>query len=84
MQLKYNKEIDNAIGLNSLKRLTNQVYKLLPQREENEDWKLSLSTIVEELTGMESLWIEAPKELFILICKLEGLFLLTNEEDFFL
>ena len=33
----------------NLKRLTNQIYKLLPSREEGLDWQLPLDTIIEEL-----------------------------------
>lgn len=36
----------------NLMRLINQIYKLLPQREEEKDWKTPLSTIIEELLGM--------------------------------
>ncbi len=84
IELRYNIKIDDSILNNSLKRLTNQIYKLLPQREEGGDWKLSLSTIVEELSGMNQIWLNAPQELFILICKLEGLSLLEAEDGFFL
>ena len=34
MDLKYNVEINNQIIVNSLKRIINQIYKLLPNREE--------------------------------------------------
>lgn len=34
MDLKYNVEINNQIIVNSLKRIINQIYKLLPDREE--------------------------------------------------
>ena len=39
MILKYNAEIDNHAIENSIKRITNQIYKLLPNREENVDWE---------------------------------------------
>ena len=37
MILKYNIEIDTAAINENIKRLTNQIYKLLPNREENAD-----------------------------------------------
>lgn len=38
MEIKYNNiEIDNEIIKNNLKRLINQIYKLLPNREEGLD-----------------------------------------------
>lgn len=84
MILKYDIEIkDSSIRFN-LKRLTNQIYKLLPSREEGLDWEKPLSTIIEELSGMDRLFIGQHDILFPLLCKLEGLFILTKEEDFLL
>ena len=34
---------------NNLKRIINQVYKLLPLREEGKDWEKPLDTLIEEL-----------------------------------
>lgn len=83
MILKNNIEIDvNAVYAN-IKKLTNQIYKLLPNREENIDWQTPLTTVIEEIGGMNRL-LENHETLFTLLCKLEGLFTLTGEEDFFL
>lgn len=83
MELKYNIEIKNIAVENNLKRITNQIYKLLPNREEGVDWQTPLSTIMEELSGMNSL-IQVEQELFLtILSKLEGLFYLTEEGDFF-
>lgn len=38
MLLKYNIEINNSVISNRLKNLVNQIYKLLPVREEGSDW----------------------------------------------
>jgi hypothetical protein len=35
---KYNFEIDPVVLDNSLTRLTNQIWKLIPMRENEEDW----------------------------------------------
>lgn len=84
MILKYNLEIEeNAIKAN-LKRITNQIYKLLPNREEGVDWETPLTTIMEELAGMDRLFTDQQESLFSILCKLEGLFILTDEKDFFL
>lgn len=84
MITKYNADINiDAIEVN-LKRITNQVYKLLPSREEGSDWEKPLSTLLEELSGMDRLLVGQHEILFPLLCKLEGLFILTQEEDFFL
>lgn len=84
MIIKYNTLIKDEAIQNNLRRLTNQIYKLLPNREENIDWKKPLETIVVELAGMNLLLIDQQDILFPLLCKLEGLFTLTKEEDFFL
>ena len=72
----------NAI-VENLKKLTNQIYKLLPNREENIDWQTPLNTIIEEISGMDKLLSNYHEILFPLLCKLEGLYDLTEENDFF-
>lgn len=74
---------DDAIEFN-LKRLTNQIYKLLPSREEGLEWCKPLETIIEELYGMSNIGLGQDRIFFSLICKLQGLFALTAQEDFLL
>ena len=58
MILKYDLSIENkAIKIN-IGRLTNQIYKLLPIREEGGEWKKPLTTIMEEISGMDRLFID--------------------------
>ena len=80
MLIKYDANIDNSAINNNLKRITNQIYRLLPVREEGGEWKKPLSTLIEELSGMDSLLIDQHAILFSLLCKLEGLLVL--DEDF--
>jgi len=82
MVIKYYADIDNKAIAFNLKRLTNQIYKLLPTREENVDWQKPLETIIEELAGMDSLLVDQHETLFSLLCKLKGLLTLTEEDDF--
>ena len=83
MKLKYNIEIEDKIISQRLQNLINQIYKLLPSREEGIDWEKPLETIIEELAGLERLMNGGYPEIFLpLLCKLEGLFSLTNIEDF--
>lgn len=84
MLIKYDANIENAAIEINLKRLVNQIYKLLPTREEQSDWKKPLITIVEEFSGMDELLLDHHTILFSLLCKLEGLFILDQEEDFFI
>ena len=84
MVLKYDADIDNDAIERRLKKLTNEIYKLLPNREEGLDWIKPLETLIEELAGMERLFIGRQDLFFPLLCKLEGLFTLQAEEDFFI
>lgn len=84
MITKYNVEVQNEAIVANLRRITNQVYKLLPSREEGADWEKPLSTLIEEIMGMNRLLVGQHEILFPLQCKLEGLFVLTGTEDFFL
>ena len=83
MVIKYGADIDVNAIIENLKRLTNEIYKLLRNREEDIDWKTPLNTIMEELSGMDRLLSDQHEILFSLLSKLEGLFVLVNEEDFF-
>ena len=79
---KYNACFNNTTIEESLIRLVNLTYKLLPMREENENWEKTLETIIEEFSGMDRVLIDQHDILFTLLCKLEGLFLLNEEESF--
>ena len=83
MLIKYNADINPTSIKGNLQRLINHIYKLLPTWEEGSDWQKPLTTIIEEIAGMSSLLLDHHKELFSLLCKLEGLFIYSNEEDFF-
>ena len=82
--LKYDASIDKNAIKENLKRLINQIYKLLPNRGEGLDWKKQLTTILIEFCGMDRLLLEHHTILFSLLCKLEGMFALTSEKDFLL
>lgn len=78
MIIKYNASIKNEAIKNNLKKLTNQIYKLLPNWEEAVDWRKPLTTIIEEIAGMDRLFLDHHNILFSLLCKLEGLFTLED------
>ena len=82
MIIKYECDIQTEAICANLKRITNQIYKLLPLREEGGDWEKPLLTIIEEMAGMSRLLFDQHETLFLLLCKLEGLFTLTEEDDF--
>ena len=53
-------------------RLTNQVWKLIPMRENEENWQKQLDTVIIEVAGLNEIFIYDPQFLQIL-SKLEGL-----------
>lgn len=55
-----------------LTRLTNQIWKLLPMRENNEDWNKQLDTVIIEIAGLGEIFSHNPTFLQLL-SKLEGL-----------
>ena len=70
---KYNLDfsIENDINPN-VNRLVNQIWKLIPMLENNEDWKKQLDTVIIEVAGMNEIFLHNP--LFLqLLSKLEGL-----------
>lgn len=72
--LSYSAQVINA----DLSRLINQVWKLLPMREHQEDWRKQLDSVLVEIRGLHELFGEQLNFL-ILVTKLEGL---RTEENF--
>ena len=68
---KYGTDISiEAVKIN-VRRLTNQLWKLIPMREHNENWKKQLETVTLEIAGMGEVFTFP---LFVqLLNKLEGL-----------
>ena len=62
------KEVINA----NIQRLTNQLWKLIPMRENNEDWEKQLNTVIIEIAGLNEIFISTPQFLQLL-SKLKGL-----------
>lgn len=82
MNTKYNLTVSEETVRKSIKRIVNLTYKLLPTREEGGDWKKPLETIIEELVGMNDLFLDQQDKIFVIICKLQGMFNLTDKDDF--
>ena len=81
MVIKYNVEIQNEAILKNIDRITNQIFKLLPSREEGNDWQTPLNNLILEIAGMAEL-LKDHFNLFPLLCKMESLLTLTEENDF--
>ena len=56
----------------NVKRLTNQLWKLIPMRENKEDWEKQLETVIIEITGINEIFM-IDATLLQLLSKLEGL-----------
>lgn len=81
MDIKYGADIQTKAIIANLDRITNQIFKLLPNREEGNNWETPLRNLIIELSGMDYL-LEDHINLFPLLCKLEALLTLTGEDDF--
>ena len=55
----------------NVRRLTNQLWKLIPMREHNEDWSKQLNTVIIEIAGMNEIFLDP--QFLQLLSKLEGL-----------
>ena len=77
---KYNIDFPKVTRERDKIRLTNQLWKLIPMREHDEDWETHLNTMIEEISGLVRIYKDKVEGL-ILLSKLEGL---TSEacEDF--
>lgn len=55
-----------------VKRLTNQLWKLIPMKENEEDWSKQLNSVIIEIAGKYNIFCADPRFLQLL-SKLEGL-----------
>ena len=68
---KYNIEFSYEDLSANVKRMTNQLWKLIPMREHEEDWQKQLDTVILEIAGLNEIFIGP---LFLqMLSKLEGL-----------
>lgn len=67
---KYNLDFNIETYIN---RLTNQLWKLIPMRENEEDWKKHLRTVILEIVGLNEIF-QNNEHLLELLSKLEGLY----------
>ena len=81
MVLKYDIQIAEDAVIENIDRIINQIFKLLPSREEGGDWETPLHNLILEVGGMNEL-LSDQTILFSLLCKMEALTVLTEEEDY--
>lgn len=69
---KYGFDFEKTAVSADNKRLINQMWKLIPMREKNEDWQTQLIIVIEEVAGLKEIY-NAHLDFLILLSKLEGL-----------
>lgn len=76
-------EFDKKTIDREIEKLINQIYKLLPMREEKKEWTSTLENLIVEIKGLNEIFIDQLMLLTIL-SKLEGLISLDKDCDFIL
>ena len=65
--------IPDAVLTSDINRLTNQLWKLIPMRENKEDWLSHLNYLIVELAGLNELCSNTDEKFLISLSKLKGL-----------
>ena len=78
---KYGIGFDKNDVIKNIRRLTNQLWKLIPMRENEEDWQKQLDTVILEFVGLNEIFI-GPTFLQAL-SKLEALKIKEVDFDFY-
>ena len=69
---KYDFEMPIEVIIADLNRLTNQLWKLIPMRENGEEWDKQLDTVIIDIAGKSEIFIHN-SQFLQLLSKLEGL-----------
>lgn len=76
---KYAFGFSPEVVITDINRLTNQLWKLIPMRENEEDYNKQINTVIIDIAGLNEIFLENPLYLQLL-SKLEGL--LVHETGF--
>lgn len=72
METKYGFEFTKEEIEKEIIRLTNQLWKLIPMKENNEDWEKQLETVLIDIAGKNEIFV-LNSHFLQLLSKLEGL-----------
>ena len=72
MPNKYEIEFSKEEIRNEILRLTNQLWKLIPMWEHNEDWHKQLNTVIVDIAGKDEIFLHN-SHFLQLLSKLEGI-----------
>ena len=78
METKYSFEFNKEDIKTETIRLTNQLWKLIPMRENGEEWDKQLETVIIDIAGKNEIFI-CNSHFLQLLSKLEGLRLVDVE-----
>ena len=81
MVAKYGMEISKEKLAKEFLKIIDQIFKLLPEREEGKNWEAPLQNLIIEVVGFNNL-LGDEVDLLPVIAKLEGMLTLTGEQDF--
>ena len=73
MTNKYNIKLSVDTIEQTFQRLTNQIYRLLPLREENKDWLSPLDSLIVELSGLCEICADQQVLFLEILSRLEGI-----------
>ena len=79
METKYQFEFPAEVIDRHVTRLTNQLWKLIPMRENEENWEKQLNIVKIEIAGLNRIFLQTPQFLQML-AKLEGISETENME----
>lgn len=69
---KYEIGFSNEVVMSNLMRLINQIWKLIPMRENNENWQKQLNNVIIETAGLNEIFVQ-DSHFLQLLANLEGL-----------
>ena len=78
METKYGYEFSKEELHKEIVRLTNQLWKLIPMRENGEEWDKQLDTVIIDIAGKNEIFIHN-SQFLQLLSKLEGLLVLETD-----
>ena len=82
MPNKYNILFEPEEIKNEILRLTNQLWKLIPMRENDEDWNKQLETVIVDIAGKDEIFLHN-SHFLQLLSKLEGIRVEETEFNIF-
>ena len=61
METKYGYSFSKEVIIQNVTRLVNQLWKIIPMRENDEDWVRQLETVKIEIAGLNEIFVQDPR-----------------------